>query len=373
MHPLLTRTQLRTTPYKRPQIVRTLESLISHPEIREINATTKRLVDRCLSGDWCVQLRRVDSPTSGSGSDSGFPSFPTFKVERVDSMSGAESGPEFKPKEKVHVLKTSKSVENVRKVKHGSERIGGTSNGHTSTMNLQEMSNALPTAYSTPASPAGRNPPHRSSTFTEGSRDSETSLPSSVSSLDQLASASTPQTQSPIRRSSITRPQAHTRHSHNPSTSSSTSSNKDVFNGIDSLGQVVESIIAPAPLHSSQSYTHTHARKGSNSSNFSNSSPFGSSSSISINSDPGSPHQSQMKETQTKSRRAAPPAPPKRRKPPAIPTSKTAGGATMVTIASSATSYSGGSVGTSGAVSPTLPSSTSSHRMVPSPLSRAFS
>ena len=364
MHPLLTRTQLRTTPYKRPQIVRTLESLISHPEIREINATTKRLVDRCLSGDWCVQLRRVDSPTSGSGSDSGFPSFPTFKVERVDSMSGAESGPEFKPKEKVHVLKTSKSVENVRKVKHGSERIGGTSNGHTSTMNLQEMSNALPTAYSTPASPAGRNPPHRSSTFTEGSRidcDSETSLPSSISSLDQLASASTPQTQSPIRRSSITRPQAHTRHSHNPSTSSSTSSNKDVFNGIDSLGQVVESIIAPAPLHSSQSYTHTHARKGSSSSNFSNSSPFGSASSISINSDPGSPHQSQMKETQTKSRRAAPPAPPKRRKPPAIPTSKTAGGATMVTIA------------TSGAVSPPLPSSTSSHRMVPSPLSRAFS
>ena len=95
--------------------------------------------------------------------------------------------------------------------------------------------------------------------------------------------------------------------------------------------------------------------------------------SISVNSDPGSPHQSQMKETQTKSRRAAPPAPPKRRKPPAIPTSKTAGGATMVTIATSATSYSGGGVGTSGAVSPPLPSSTSSHRMVPSPLSRAFS
>ncbi|KAI0634529.1 hypothetical protein C8Q77DRAFT_1194633 [Trametes polyzona] len=58
LHPLLTKTQLRNMPYKRPQIVRTLESLIENESIRDIDPTTKRLVERCLSGDWCVQFRK---------------------------------------------------------------------------------------------------------------------------------------------------------------------------------------------------------------------------------------------------------------------------------------------------------------------------
>ncbi|KAI0260013.1 hypothetical protein BC834DRAFT_903129 [Gloeopeniophorella convolvens] len=57
LHPLLTKTQLRSLPYKRTQIVRALESLVAHQEIREVSSTTKRLVERCLSGEWCVQLR----------------------------------------------------------------------------------------------------------------------------------------------------------------------------------------------------------------------------------------------------------------------------------------------------------------------------
>lgn len=57
LHPLLTKTQLRSLPYKRPQIVRALESLIAHQEIREVSSTTKRLVERCLNGEWCVQHR----------------------------------------------------------------------------------------------------------------------------------------------------------------------------------------------------------------------------------------------------------------------------------------------------------------------------
>ena len=75
LHPLLTKTQLRDIPYKRPQILVTLESLLGNSKIREVNPTTKRLVDRCLSGDWCLQLRelresagygirRVSSPNS---------------------------------------------------------------------------------------------------------------------------------------------------------------------------------------------------------------------------------------------------------------------------------------------------------------------
>ncbi|EGO01185.1 hypothetical protein SERLA73DRAFT_105792 [Serpula lacrymans var. lacrymans S7.3] len=58
LHPLLTKTQLRDIPYKRPQIVMALESVIQNADIRDINPTTKRLVERCLSGDWCVQLRK---------------------------------------------------------------------------------------------------------------------------------------------------------------------------------------------------------------------------------------------------------------------------------------------------------------------------
>jgi len=57
LHPLLTKTQLRSLPYKRPQIVRALESLTENEEIREVCSTTKRLVERCLSGEWCVQHR----------------------------------------------------------------------------------------------------------------------------------------------------------------------------------------------------------------------------------------------------------------------------------------------------------------------------
>ncbi|CAA7268812.1 unnamed protein product [Cyclocybe aegerita] len=73
LHPLLTRTQLRNTPYKRPQILLTLESMTSNTKIREVTPTTKRLVDRCLTGEWCVQLmelRKSEPPRVGSpGSD----------------------------------------------------------------------------------------------------------------------------------------------------------------------------------------------------------------------------------------------------------------------------------------------------------------
>ncbi|CDZ96664.1 Coeffector of mDia Rho GTPase, regulates actin polymerization and cell adhesion turnover [Phaffia rhodozyma] len=56
LHPLLTSTQLRTLPYKRAHLQRVLRSLTANPHgIREISPSTKRLVDRCLSGEWCIQ------------------------------------------------------------------------------------------------------------------------------------------------------------------------------------------------------------------------------------------------------------------------------------------------------------------------------
>ncbi|EED79372.1 predicted protein, partial [Postia placenta Mad-698-R] len=48
LHPLLTKTQLRTMPYKRAQVIRTLESLVENETIHDIDPTTKRLVARCL-------------------------------------------------------------------------------------------------------------------------------------------------------------------------------------------------------------------------------------------------------------------------------------------------------------------------------------
>lgn len=57
LHPLLTRTQLRNISYKRPQIVMALEALIRPSQFREVKKDTKRLVQRCLNDDRCVQLR----------------------------------------------------------------------------------------------------------------------------------------------------------------------------------------------------------------------------------------------------------------------------------------------------------------------------
>ncbi|KAE9393229.1 hypothetical protein BT96DRAFT_829535 [Gymnopus androsaceus JB14] len=50
LHPLITKTQLRSVPYKRPQILNMLENLIRSSRVRDVNPTTKRLVERCLAG-----------------------------------------------------------------------------------------------------------------------------------------------------------------------------------------------------------------------------------------------------------------------------------------------------------------------------------
>ncbi|KAG9111307.1 hypothetical protein FRC07_008072, partial [Ceratobasidium sp. 392] len=61
LHPLVTNTQLKQTPYKRPELRQTLISLIAHSNIRDVNPTTKRLVERCLSAEWCKALGSLDS------------------------------------------------------------------------------------------------------------------------------------------------------------------------------------------------------------------------------------------------------------------------------------------------------------------------
>ena len=99
LHPLLMKTQLRSMPYKRAQIVHTLESLIENESIRDIDPTTKRLVQRCLSGDWCVQFRkkadapgRVTSPalsvTSATSIPQSIDALASSRHERSNSIRG---------------------------------------------------------------------------------------------------------------------------------------------------------------------------------------------------------------------------------------------------------------------------------------------
>ncbi|KAK4694657.1 hypothetical protein P7C70_g8696, partial [Phenoliferia sp. Uapishka_3] len=56
LHPLLTNTQLRHHPYKRPLLRRVLNSLVSQSAYSQTDATTRRLVERNLRGTWCEGL-----------------------------------------------------------------------------------------------------------------------------------------------------------------------------------------------------------------------------------------------------------------------------------------------------------------------------
>ncbi|KAI0072901.1 hypothetical protein K474DRAFT_1678288 [Panus rudis PR-1116 ss-1] len=130
LHPLLTKTQLRSMPYKRPQIVRVLESLIENENIRDVNPTTKRLVQRCLSGEWCVQFRknhralsdgatmveRVDSPGLDTVSVTSAPQLGGTRIhlEPPAGAAGHSHGHGKPPPGKTKTLKSSRSAENLK-------------------------------------------------------------------------------------------------------------------------------------------------------------------------------------------------------------------------------------------------------------------
>ncbi|KZO94603.1 hypothetical protein CALVIDRAFT_517048 [Calocera viscosa TUFC12733] len=88
LHPLLTNTQLRLVPYKRLEIRRILHAHIANSHIREINATTKRLVERCLSAPWAGNLGPEDDSRSisSTGSGSTSPTSPVSFSRMVDSL-----------------------------------------------------------------------------------------------------------------------------------------------------------------------------------------------------------------------------------------------------------------------------------------------
>ncbi|GAA5988365.1 hypothetical protein JCM5350_004415 [Sporobolomyces pararoseus] len=86
LHPLMTNTQLRHHPYKRPELRKILETLIRPSLYREVDSTTRRLVERNLRGSWCAGLRALEDrnrlkETSGVGSSLS-----------VDAVAVAEEG-----------------------------------------------------------------------------------------------------------------------------------------------------------------------------------------------------------------------------------------------------------------------------------------
>lgn len=118
LHPLLTKTQLRDYPYKRSQILYTLESLIGRSKIRDINPTTKRLVERCLTGDWCVQLQsRRDEENSQASNDSDTSPRTAGSEMHVPASIKLE-----RSNSKIKTPKSSRSVENL-KVRHIDPRL----------------------------------------------------------------------------------------------------------------------------------------------------------------------------------------------------------------------------------------------------------
>ena len=84
-----------------------LESLVGNEKIRDINPTTKRLVERCLGGDWCVQLKKATP----------IPTTPVADLMREDGP-GSTGKPDNHLLDPGHTkqksLKPSRSVENLR-------------------------------------------------------------------------------------------------------------------------------------------------------------------------------------------------------------------------------------------------------------------
>ncbi|KAG8216067.1 hypothetical protein J3R82DRAFT_8067 [Butyriboletus roseoflavus] len=127
LHPLLTKTQLRDIPYKRPQIVMALESLTQNANIRDINPTTKRLVERCLSGEWCVQLRKGSFDKDALNSQGSFRrDSPSHDILASTTQAGLQSqaatSTAFERRHdgaipalvKTKQVKPSRSVENIK-------------------------------------------------------------------------------------------------------------------------------------------------------------------------------------------------------------------------------------------------------------------
>lgn len=297
LHPLLTKTQLRSLPYKRTQIVRALESLIANQEIREVSSTTKRLVERCLNGEWCVHHRTSSGgrvSTEHGTQRSASPSGDRVAAQSLTPKPNVPVPPNADPSLlRRRSLKGSRSAENLR---------------------------GLATTDAKPAS-----------------RTLEALRKPTNDSILALAIASSPTTSHPHRTGSETltdrRPHAHV---HSPAAREFILP-VPVRHG--SLGTVSDQPISPTAAHSSSvpliSPPSPLVPASARTSNARIQPPLSPASSATS----GMSTASGTKKIQ----RRSPPPPPKRRKPPAVPmrvVGTSNGGAEIAAIASSTSSLS---------------------------------
>ncbi|KAJ3914733.1 hypothetical protein F5877DRAFT_49932 [Lentinula edodes] len=102
LHPLLTKTQLRAIPYKRPQILYMLESLIRTSNVRDVNPITMRLVQRCLGGEWCVGLVRQKQVKAAKGSNASNASFSSANSGTSLHVVASAAAPSEPPRSRLH-------------------------------------------------------------------------------------------------------------------------------------------------------------------------------------------------------------------------------------------------------------------------------
>ncbi|KAA1472000.1 hypothetical protein DENSPDRAFT_150921 [Dentipellis sp. KUC8613] len=309
LHPLLTKTQLRQTPYKRPQIVRALESLISNPDIREVTPTTKRLVERCLGGEWCLNLRKTANEDLAAQENellrTASPSNDRIAQQTVAGTTNIQAD-KHAPLGRKKSLKGSRSVENLR----------------AATGPARKPSLRAPEAHRRP------------------SNDSVLSLPAAATSTIPMTAGRRE------RQGSVNLDQSHGKHGdHNK--------HGDHFISpirANSLGTAVDGIISPHHTASSFPNNGHHpsptvivveppVSPTSISSRMSSAgTPASTVSTFSITSLSSASTTSQpLSQTSKTTHRRSPPAPPKRRKPPAVPVplARSNGDATITRIASS--------------------------------------
>ncbi|KAI0315290.1 hypothetical protein OF83DRAFT_364966 [Amylostereum chailletii] len=285
LHPLLTKTQLRQMPYKRPQIVRALESLIEHPEIRDVSPTTKRLVERCLAGDWCVQLRKIHLHPKGkehlSDEDPSRTASPSN--DRVAQQLLSPILPHQKSSATVQrqgSLKGSRSVENlnVRAKARGVDALRKPANDSTSSLPGVAVTTA-PTKKHRERGGSGAGPDSMTYRVEVIAAHRANSLGTAI---DGLVSPS---------------------HAHPVPTNITSKSAPDVTPVVEPMSPSMTSVSSADSRRSSVTAT--------------------------------SMSDASSTPTMKKPRRSAPPPPPKRRKPPAVPVPTTNDGVTFTTIASS--------------------------------------
>ncbi|KAF8646745.1 hypothetical protein AX16_007072 [Volvariella volvacea WC 439] len=341
LHPLLTRTQLRNVPYKRAQIVYTLESLIRETSMRDVDPTTKRLVGRCLSGEWCVQFlqprkdigtglesSRKGSPMSdsalGSGkiavggnidpSSSRTPTSPPeqeFGVNSVSASSQLTRTPSIKTKN----LKPSKSVEHLKPAReHHNHKLGHHSHpmppvprspldgdqsarrpsnaSSSSLVNVSATASSSTTSTVRPSSRPPPPPPPSSSSHKprKGSTHSMVVEGSAAEKIHHLT---------PLNPDPTSHPHPYPHHLHLPSSTDLTTPGHDSN--------------ATRPRTTGTNGVNVNVNINASATDGSGVSPTSSVSSFqSEATDPGT----------SKPRRSAPPIPTKRRKPPAVPVAK---------------------------------------------------